>query len=113
MKSIGLYRMILHPGADPEAFERHVAEKAANIRSLWADTRLILNSISTRFMRDYQFANSGAARQRQYLWEVMMDLAQGDPGFDFTLRTEALQEIVRDFATVIGVDTFSIINEKS
>lgn len=113
MKSIGLYRIILHPGADPEAFEKHVAENAVHIRSLWADTRLILNSISTRFMRDYQFVNGEPSRQRQYVWETMMDLAQVDPGFDFGARTEALQDIVRDFATVFGVDTLSIVYETS
>ena len=110
MKSIGLYRLILHPGTDPTAFERHVAENVGD--SVW-DTRLILNGMSTRFMRDYEFGESEPNWRRQYVWETMMDVRDDQRVFDFAGRTGKLQDIIRDFATVTAVDTLAVVSERA
>jgi hypothetical protein len=98
MQMTGVYQIALLTQVTERAFVDHMTT------SVFADaTVLQATRITTGFTHQLLRRKGNL---RQYAWQVTVDLVT-DAGYDFDQNTERVQERIRDFGIVIGVDTYT------
>ncbi len=105
----GTFRLALVPGADDEAFERHVSEEVFEDVGALGLTR-ITEGFAHELLRATGNPPAGghetpSAPRPHYLWYVNVSLST-DSGFDFAGNASRVQERVAPFAVLIDVDSY-------
>lgn len=104
----GHYRFALHPGADAGAFEEHlIANVFTSPRAVQA-TR-ITSGVDNQLLRATPRLTTAETPEPssgpQYVWAMTINLVT-DAGYDYDRNAAAMQELVADHATLIGVEAF-------
>jgi len=106
MQTTAHYHLVLHAGADADAFEALYADNAMD--GVIQPTR-ITSGFDTRLLRsadDPTDGDSALPAGRRYVWEVNVTLVT-DKGYDFGRNVEGLQAGVADLATVYRLESFT------
>jgi hypothetical protein len=90
----GLYRLVLLPGAEPEAFEQHMQSAVFHSKKI-----LQLTRVTAGFTHQLL-----QGPRRQYVWQASVDLV-GDP-YDFDQNADRVQDSVKEFAVLTGVESY-------
>ncbi len=97
MRMTGLYQIALLGEVDEQAFVAHMT------REVFPDaTALQLTRITSGFSHQL-LRRQGTFRQ--YAWYVTIDLMT-DAGYDFEQNIERIQERIRQFGVLTGVETY-------
>lgn len=96
----GLYQIALLGQVDEQAFVEHMAKRVFEDATVLQATRI------TRHFAHQILRRKGSLRQ--YAWQVTVDLMT-DAGYDFDQNVERVQESIREFGVVIGVDAYAIV----
>jgi hypothetical protein len=99
MRMTGVYRIALLPGAEEQAFVKHMTNVVFKNPSALQLTRI------TRSFEHRLLVLQGDLRQ--YAWLATVDL-QTDAGYDFA-QNSSVQESIRDFGVLIGVEAYTYI----
>lgn len=95
MKMTGLYHIALLPNADEQAFTTHMIDVVfTNVAALQA-TRITTGV-------DHQLLKAEGAFRR-YAWQATVSLMT-DKGYDFLQNVERVQQSVKEFGLVVGLD---------
>jgi hypothetical protein len=108
MNAIGHYRFALHPSADAAAFEALVSSMSGE--STLQLTR-VTSGFSERMLEVVRRADADEESRYpgpQYVWEVTVRLVSGDR-YDFAGSADRVQEAVADFATLVAVEAFRMV----
>jgi hypothetical protein len=90
----GLYRLVLLPGAEPEAFEQHIQSAVFHEMQIMQLTR-----VTAHFTHQLL-----QGPRRQYVWQAIVDLVED--GYDFDQNADRVQESVKEFAVLTGVESY-------
>lgn len=93
MEMTGQFHFALVPGGDEKAF----------IDVLHKDVFGALQP--TRITSGFDHVLMKGPAPRQYVWQARVDLMT-DAGYDFAENVPSVQELVKKYAVLIGVDTF-------
>ena len=111
MLMVGLFRFALLPHAEPESFEAHMRDEVFDGPALQLtrttsgfDHQLLLASLRRSGDDGLHSPHPGT----QYLWQVTVNLMT-DSGYDFEQNAARVQEQVAQFAVLIGVESYTII----
>jgi hypothetical protein len=91
----GLYRFKLLPGAEPEAFERHMQSVVFNNLQVLQLTR-VTRAFTHQLLQ---------GPMQQYVWQVTVDLVADD--YDFDQNADRVRDSVKEFATLIGIESYN------
>jgi hypothetical protein len=94
----GLYHIVLLPGADEQAFVRHMTDVVFKSTSV-----LQLTRITSGF--DHQLLKS-TGDFRSFAWQATVRLVT-DHGYDFLQNIERVQKSVADFGLLTRVDVYT------
>lgn len=104
----GHYRLALHPGADADAFEQHLIANVFTSPQAVQATR-ITSGFDNQLLRTASRLNTAETPDPslapQYVWSMTINLVT-DAGYDFDRNAPAIQELVAQHATLIGVEAF-------
>lgn len=98
MTMTGMYRIALTPGADEQAFVRHMTDvvfKAPDALQLTRITRGFEHRL-LKMQGDW----------RQYVWQATVDLMT-ETGYNFAQQPR-VQESIKDFGVLIGVEAYTV-----
>jgi hypothetical protein len=116
MLMTGFYRLALHPGADPKAFEHHLMTQVFTLPDALQLTR-ITRGFSHHLLAATHRIPGGSDPVNlhpgpQYLWEARVEL-QTSAGYDFHENADRVQQHVAQFATLISVEACTNIESDS
>jgi hypothetical protein len=109
--AVGLYRMALLPGVEPEAFEEHISQNVLGDTSLIQLTRITpdrgsfsgLSRARVRRPGDRDFTEP--TPRPQYMLRADINLMT-DAGYDFDMNSAAIQARVADFAVLTATNSY-------
>ena len=111
MLMTGLFRFALLPDVEPESFEAHMRDEVFGGFALQAtrithsfDHQLLLAQVRRSGDDGLHSPHPGT----QYVWQATVNLMT-DAGYDFEQNIERIQQRVGQFAVLIDVESYTII----